>query len=130
MLYLPICSISASLLCPVTNCLHLCILVAALPTSPAFVYQQEHSIVPLVYSIFVNQLRYWLKLIHVSNVKLYSSHSLRRGGATWAFQCGVSPDLIKLQGDWQSNAYLRYIHVSLARKFSTSQKMAQCISQL
>ena len=30
----------------------------------------------------------------------YLGHSFRRGGATFALECGVAPDLIKSQGDW------------------------------
>ena len=36
---------------------------------------------------------------------LYGTHSLRRGGATWALKCGLSADVIKLLGDWKSSAY-------------------------
>ena len=39
----------------------------------------------------------------------YSSHSFRRGGATWAFGCEVSPELIQIHGDWKSEAYKRYL---------------------
>ena len=43
----------------------------------------------------------------------YSSHSFRRGGATWAFKCGVSAELIQLQGDWKSDAYKLYLKYGL-----------------
>jgi hypothetical protein len=39
----------------------------------------------------------------------YAGHSFRRGGATFAFQCGASPAQIKEQGDWKSSAYLLYL---------------------
>ena len=41
----------------------------------------------------------------------YSGHSLRRGGCTFSFKLGISPVLIKLRGDWKSNAYERYISI-------------------
>ena len=41
--------------------------------------------------------------------KDFSGHSLRRGDATFAFQCGIPAELIKLQGDWQSDAYMLYL---------------------
>jgi hypothetical protein len=31
-----------------------------------------------------------------------SSHSVRRGGATWALGCGVPGEVVKLMGDWKS----------------------------
>lgn len=38
-----------------------------------------------------------------------SSHSFRRGGATWALSCGVPGELIKVMGDWSSTVYLKYV---------------------
>ena len=129
-LYVPISSVPGSKLCPVSNYVKLCHLVPSPLTSPAFVYYCNNRVVPLVYNVFVKQLRYWLICVNVQSPYLYSSHSLRRGGATWAFQCGVSPELIKLQGDWQSDCYLRYINVSLTRKFTTSSQMARAVLRL
>ena len=43
----------------------------------------------------------------------YSGHSLRHGGSSFALQCGLPVNLVKLQGDWNSNAYERYLHPSL-----------------
>ena len=40
-------------------------------------------------------------------------HGLHRGGATWAFEQGIASDAICKMGDWQSEAYLRYIDISL-----------------
>ena len=37
----------------------------------------------------------------------YSGHSFRRGGATFAFNLGVNPELIQYLGDWASDAYKR-----------------------
>lgn len=38
-----------------------------------------------------------------------TSHSFRRGGATWALTCGVPGEIIKVMGDWQSACYLTYL---------------------
>ena len=40
-------------------------------------------------------------------------HSFRRGGASDAFKCNIPAALIKLQGDWKSNAYLQYSDIPL-----------------
>ena len=40
--------------------------------------------------------------------ELYSGHSFRRGGASFAFALHLLGELIQLQGDWSSDAYLRY----------------------
>ena len=39
----------------------------------------------------------------------YSSHSFRRGSATWALQCGVPGEIVQHMGDWKSQAYLAYV---------------------
>ena len=38
-----------------------------------------------------------------------SSHSLRRGGATWALSSGIHGELVKAMGDWKSVCYLVYL---------------------
>lgn len=38
-----------------------------------------------------------------------SSHSFRRGGATHALSVGIPGEIIKVWGDWKSNAYLAYL---------------------
>ena len=43
---------------------------------------------------------------------LYSPHSFRWGGATFAFDCHIPPEIIKLQGDWKSDAYLVYLELT------------------
>lgn len=39
----------------------------------------------------------------------YSSHSFRRGGASWALQCGVPGEVVQLLGDWKSDCYKKYL---------------------
>ena len=46
-------------------------------------------------------------------------HGLRRGGATWAFDNNVDPEIIRRHGDWLSDAYLQYIDVDLKKRFQT-----------
>ena len=38
-----------------------------------------------------------------------SSHSLRRGGACWALQCGFPGEIVQQLGDWQSDCYKKYL---------------------
>ena len=44
----------------------------------------------------------------------FSGHSLPRGDATFTFQCGIPVELINLQGDWRSDAYMLYLLLPLA----------------
>lgn len=38
-----------------------------------------------------------------------SSHSFRRGGATWALSSGIPGEIVKAMGDWKSQCYLLYL---------------------
>ena len=58
------------------------------------------------------------------NPSLFSSHSLRRAGATWAFQSQVPSELIKSHGDWASSAYLRYLDFSLSERLQVAEQMS------
>ena len=44
--------------------------------------------------------------------KLYSAHSLRRGGASYAFLSGLNPLQIKSRGDWASATFEKYVFIS------------------
>ena len=46
----------------------------------------------------------------------FTGHSFRRGGATWAFQCGMPGELIQICGDWASDSYRRYLEFSTYNK--------------
>ena len=41
----------------------------------------------------------------------YSSHSFRRGGASYMYGIGMSVESIRLMGDWKSDCYQRYIQI-------------------
>ncbi len=49
------------------------------------------------------------------------------GGATWVFKSQVSADHIKVQGDWTSQAYMRYIYFSLEQRMQVFQQMVKHI---
>ena len=57
----------------------------------------------------------------------FGCHSLRRGGATFAASAGVPPYFIKLQGDWSSDCYTRYIALSTDSKFMAPSLMRKAV---
>ena len=59
---------------------------------------------------------------------LFSSHSLCRAGASWAFAAQVPGELIKMQGDWTSEAYLHYLEFSIAERCQVAQGMTMEIT--
>ena len=70
--------------------------------------------------MFITHLRLCLRKLGL-NPSCYSGHSFRRGGASFALQCGIPAEWIRLQGDWSSDAYQRYLDPSfdLRRRLAT-----------
>ena len=76
---------------------------------PAFAIPQPVGPpVPLTHHAFVRALKFCLREIGV-DPSLYSGHSFRRGGATFAHRLSVDPLLNKIMGDWSSDAFMAYI---------------------
>ncbi|CAC5393969.1 unnamed protein product [Mytilus coruscus] len=48
------------------------------------------------------------------NSSQYSGHSFRRGGASFALECGLPGEVIQAHGDWRSDAYKAYLDPSLS----------------
>ena len=64
------------------------------------------------------------------NEKMLSSHSIRRGGASAAFSAQVPGELIKLIGDWKSEAYLRYLDICMQHKINVAELMRDYLLKL
>ena len=126
-LQIPLASIPGSPLCPVTAFKHMCTLIPASPNAPAFLVPFGNSHFTLTYESFVRNLRSFLDQAGYPS-HLYSGHSFRRGGCSLASLSLVPPELIKIHGDWRSNAYLRYISLPLESKLLVTQFMARHIS--
>ena len=60
----------------------------------------------------------------------YSGHSFRRGGASFALQCGLPIDLIKVHGDWHSNACEHYLEPSFELRKQVEQAMGSSVGAL
>jgi hypothetical protein len=61
------------------------------------------------------------------NPDVYSTHSFRRGCASWTFAAEVPSELIQFYGDWKSDAYKIYLKFSLDDKISVATKMTSHI---
>ena len=70
------------------------------------------SLRAFTYSLFMSKLRSCLNNCGLLG-RDFGSHSFRRGGASLAFQAGVPLALIKVLGDWKSDAVLLYLTVPL-----------------
>ena len=122
----PLVSIPGHPLCPVRAYKRMIQLVPGEASDPAFFSYLPGSgdKLPITYYLLQKYIKEAVGAIGL-NPELFSSHSLRRAGATWAFRSRVRPDLIKSQGDWTSLCYLRYIDFSLHERLEVSEKMSQ-----
>lgn len=85
----------------------------------AFVVKIGNKIRPVTYYMMQKALRSSIAGIGL-NPSDYSTHSLRRGGATFAFKSGVSAELIQVMGDWKSDAYKIYLQHDFQDKLKVS----------
>ena len=89
---------------------------------PLFTFRSADIVQTLDYKMFTNLLRSVLSASGIAT-DLYSGHSLRRGGATYAFERGVPPSYIKLQGDWKSSCWERSVHIPLELRWKLAATM-------
>lgn len=70
---------------------------------------------PLTYGQLAGQLKEWVERTGVSPDR-YTLHGLRKGGACHALEVGLVGEDLKILGDWATEAYMRYIDVTLQRR--------------
>ena len=114
-LLIPLLEIPGSVLCPCRAFDRMTSLLPAGKGSPAFLHPVGVGLVTLDHAVFVNNLRRLLRLAGIDS-RGYTGHSFRRGGASCAFDAGVSGELIKMHGDWRSDAYLKYLSVPMHKR--------------
>ena len=99
-------------LCPVAAIMNYFRLSVDLPLSaplcsiPALSPQLKHTV--LSYKSITNAVK---KAVPPEDSESYSSHSFRRGGASYMYSIGMSLETIRIMGDWKSNCYQKYIVV-------------------
>lgn len=127
-LHIPLPRIPDSVFCPSNALLGLFIECPA-PSRPVplFRYNEGKSCLPLTQPLFTDRLHSVLKTLGLPHDR-YSNHSLRRGGASYALNCGLPVDLIKLQGDWKSNACERYLEPSFRLRQQVAQTLGKATS--
>jgi hypothetical protein len=91
-----------------------------------FQYQSHGSYHILSYPSFVSLLRSFLDRLGYPS-SLYSGHSFRRGGASFALESGASSELVQTQGDWRSDVYKLYIDPSFQARVQVASLMSKAI---
>ena len=97
---------------------------SATELGPAFQWFSQGKFSPLTHRQLTSTLRTAVAATG-RDPKEYSGISLRRGGATIAANAGVPEQFIKLQGDWASDAYQRYIKLELSKRLHLPKAMAK-----
>lgn len=95
--------------------------------SPAFLLPQGDSTTPLTYAIYNASIKLWCSKIGLDPLSI-SSHSLRRGGATFMRMSGASIQEIKERGDWHSDAVYDYLHAPLSERISVELRASHILS--
>lgn len=119
----PLIAIPDSVLCPVVAYNRMCDSVKAEPDDPLFILPGKSYI---SYQKFQNKIRNLISLMKLDSNN-FSTHSFRRGGATYAFKANVPAELIQYQGDWASDAYKKYLSFSMEDKLLVAHRMRQRI---
>ena len=124
----PVLAIPGSVLCPLKAYRNM---VQALPgdgSLPAFFLNIGKLSQPVTYELLQGFIKKGVAKLGLEP-KFFSSHSLRRAGATWAFKSEVPGELIKSHGDWASDCYLRYLDLSMGERLVVAQRMTGAIRE-
>ena len=100
----------------------------ATESSPAFLLKRYGKTSSVTYRQYQDKLKSCILAIGL-DATLYTSHSFRRGGATYAFQCGVPAAQIKKLGDWKSDSYLEYIDCPLGDRIKAGKKIREHLNK-
>ena len=110
LLTFPLPAIEGSVLCPYVAINNIKRLIPATPNQHLFQLPKGGS---FTYRRFQNRLRTLLKKIGIPEAESFSSHSFHRGGTTFSFLCGIPTEIIKILGNWSSDAFLAYLEFPL-----------------
>ena len=130
-LSIPLRIVPGSVLCPVAA-LHTHLRLNRVPPSaPLFSVcaPSSDSFNAITYPQFAAFLATSLRAIGADSTR-FPPHSFRRRGATFTFECGILAELIKLQGDWKSDAHLVYLETSDPQKRAAVVAMAKNLQSL
>ena len=127
-LRLPILPAGNKSICPVLWMHYMFEQIPGEPGDPAFLIPHKDQKLALSANQLVARLKKWLTLIG-ENPEGYALHSLRRGGATFALQCNIQGEMIKLLGDWASDAWRRYCDISMDQRFDTMEAFVEGLNK-
>ena len=92
--------------------------------APAFSYTKNKFINHRVYTMRLKQLLTKAGL----DPTMYSGHSFRRGGASYLYSIGGTTLMVQVLGDWASQVFTRYLHLSLDDRLEAQELIADNIN--
>ena len=101
--------------------------VAAHGNAHAFRLPRGQGSVSMPYSFYLGSLKLLCVRAGLDPV-VFSTHSLRRGGATYLRLCGATILEIKERGDWKSDAVFEYLKASLQERMSRDIRVATMLA--
>ena len=128
-LRLPVLPARNKAICPVFWVHKLLQAIPATPQQPLLALREQDKVASLSANQLIYRIRKWLRLIGAEDMA-YSLHSLRRGGATFAYESNIEAEMIQLLGDWSSDAYKRYIDVSMDKRYNTMKEFVEALNNL
>lgn len=114
-------------ICPVSALKRLFLLVRGQPSDPLFAFRRKSKCTQQLRTLTYVTLQYYLKSWLTKagyKPQRYSCHSLRRGGATFAFSRKVPSESIQKMGDWASDCYKKYLEEDLSIRISAAVDLA------
>jgi hypothetical protein len=110
-LVLPFFCCSDQRLCPIRALWSHLVSSPAASSAHIFSYVQAGRLRLLTHCVFVKKLKALIVSLGLDPA-VYSAHSFRRGGSTFAFSLNMPFLQVKSRGDWKSNCVERYISIS------------------
>ena len=127
-LKVPLVAIAESPLCPVSAYQRM---IAAIPVpsgAAAFFYLKSGMLKPYPYAKFQRKLKDSVRKLG-KKTRLYSSHSMRRGGASTAFKAGALGEVVRTHGDWAMDSDRSYLRFPYTTQLSLAESMTASIGK-
>ena len=128
-LRLPVLPAKNKAICPVFWTHFMLGAIPAEPQDPVLMLKLKDQKVALSANQLIYRIRKWLLLLG-EDPSLYSLHSLRRGGAMFAYQSNMEGEMIKLLGDWASDCYKRYVDISMDKRYDSMKSFVEALNKL
>ena len=128
-LRIPVLPVENKAICPVLWTHYMMEQIPTEPQDPAFTIWAGNQKMALSANQLIARIRKWLGLVKEKESD-YSLHSLRCGGATFAYQCNIKGEMIKRLGNWVSDAYKRYIDIAMDDRYDSMKAFVEGLNKI